>query len=218
MKKRSIVFFAFIAMSINAQAQINSGATDNRSKPQFGLKVGLNYANVYDAKGEEFRADGKFGAAGGFFASIPIGSLIGLQPEVLFSQKGFQATGVIFGSSYEFTRTTNYLDVPLYFAFKPSEFITVLAGPQFSYLMSSKDVFVNGFTTIEQEEEFENDNIRKNTASFSIGADINLKHIVIGARAAWDLFDNKGDGTSSTPRYKNQWVQLTIGYTFYKAG
>jgi len=216
MKKVVAVFLVGTALNFSAQAQDNSGTTDNRSKPQLGLKAGLNFANVYDAEGEEFRADGKFGAAGGVFASIPIGSLIGIQPEVLFSQKGFRATGVILGSSYEYTHTTNYLDIPLYFTFKPSEFITVLAGPQFSYLMSSKDVFVNGFTTIAQEEEFQNDNIRRNTASFSLGADINLKHVVIGARAAWDLFDNKGDGTSSTPRYKNQWVQLTVGYTFFK--
>lgn len=215
MKKVSLVIVAFIALSQFAKAQDNS-STDNRDKFKFGLKAGLNFANVYDEEGEEFRADGKFGAVGGLFAAIPIGTYIGIQPELLISQKGFKATGMLLGTSYEYTHTTNYLDVPVYFAVKPSEFITLLAGPQFSYLASSKDVFGAGENSIEQEQEFENDNIRRNTLSFSAGADITLRHVVIGARASWDLFDNKGDGTSSTPRYKNQWLQFTIGYTFYK--
>jgi len=41
--------------------------------------------------------------------------------------------------------------------------------------------------------------------------DINLNNIVIGARAGWDLFNNNGDGTSTTPRYKNVWAQATVG-------
>ncbi|MGJ8661780.1 MAG: outer membrane beta-barrel protein, partial [Bacteroidota bacterium] len=115
---------------------------------------------------------------------------------------------------YEYKHTTNYLDVPLYFAFKPSEFVTLLLGPQFSYLLSYQDSFTTGTTSILQEQEFQNEDIRKNTLSLSIGADINIEHFVIGARAAWDLQNNKSDGTSTTPRYKNQWLQLTLGYKF----
>ena len=66
----------------------------------------------------------------------------------------------------------------------------------------------------EQEDEFDNENIRKNTLGASLGLDININHFVIGARAAWDLQDNKGDGTSSTPRYKNTWLQATVGFKF----
>jgi hypothetical protein len=36
-----------------------------------------------------------------------------------------------------------------------------------------------------------------------------MNNIVIGARAGWDLLNNKGDGTSTTPRYKNMWYQAT---------
>lgn len=214
MKKASLLFFASIALSLNVSAQENS--IDNREKFQFGLKAGANYSNVYDSEGEEFRADGKIGFAGGVFAAIPIGKYIGIQPEALFSQKGFRGKGTVLGFDYEYKHTSNYLDIPLYFAVKPSEFITVLVGPQFSYLLSSKDVFITDFNTIEQEEEFQNDNIRKNTFSISLGADVNIQHFVISARSSWDFLNNKGDGTSSTPRYKNYWIQLTVGYKFYK--
>lgn len=207
MKKLGIITIAlmFITVSINAQ-------DDNREKIQIGAKIGMNYANVYDSEGEDFNADPKSGIALGAFLSIPIGTYIGIQPEVLLSQKGFSATGRILGFNYDFTRTTNYLDVPIYFAIKPSEFITIVAGPQFSYLLSRKDAFATAVTTIEQEQEFENDDIRKNTLGASLGLDINISHFVIGARAAWDLQNNKGNGTSTTPRYKNTWLQATIGF------
>lgn len=198
----------------NIIAQENE--TDLRKNLTFGLKAGVNYSNVYDSEGEDFNTDPKLGLAAGAFLAIPIGRYLGVQPEFLFSQKGFRATGKILGSTYSLTRTTNYIDVPLFLTFKPSEFISLLAGPQYSYLTNQKDVFENASTSIEQEQEFENDNIRKNTLCFVGGADINLKHIVLSARAGWDVQNNNGDGSSTTPRYKNVWYQATIGYRFYK--
>lgn len=180
----------------------------------FGIKGGANYSNVYDSKGEDFRADGKLGFAAGAFFAIPLGKTIGVQPEFLFSQKGFKATGTILGSPYKFTRTTNHIDVPLLFVIKPVKFVSILAGPQFSYLMKQKDVFQNAYSTIEQEQEFENDEIRKNMLGFVAGIDININQIVVGTRLNFDLTKNAGDGTSTTPRYKNVWFQGTIGYRF----
>ncbi len=209
MKKFGIIAIALTFITINVNAQ-----DEDREKIHIGAKIGMNYANVYDSQGEEFDADPKLGLAAGAFLSIPIGTYIGIQPEVMFSQKGFKATGRFLGADYEFTRTTNYLDIPIYLALKPSEFLTIVAGPQFSYLMSRKDVFKTPFGTAEQEDEFENENIRKNTLGVSLGLDININHFVIGARAAWDLQDNRGDGTSTTPRYKNTWLQATVGLRF----
>lgn len=216
----AIVFtFAFSNSNAQDKSDVKKSAVnksdirnDVREKLMLGVKVGLNYSNVYDAQGEAFRADPKLGFVTGAFLCIPIGKFLGFQPEILFSQKGFIATGSILGSTYSLTRTTNYIDVPLLFALKPSRFISILAGPQYSYLLSQKDVFAIGSTTAEQETEFTNDNIRKNTLCFTGGADITLRHIVISARAGWDVQNNNGNGTSSTPRYKNVWYQLTFGF------
>ena len=208
MKKAILMIFAVACM-----ANMSSAQSDD-DKVRFGVKGGLNYSNVYDEEGEQFEADAKSGFVGGAFLSIPLGKYLGVQPEVLFSQKGFQATGVILGSTYKFTRTTNHIDVPILFAFKPAKFFTLLAGPQYSYLLKQKDVFVNGTTTVEQETEFKNDNIRRNMLGFLGGVDINIDHLVIGARVGWDIVKNNGDGTTTTPRYKNMWYQATVGYRF----
>ena len=207
-----IIVLTLSTFKSNAQG----GITDVRDKFMFGLKVGINYSNVYDSKGEKFNSDPKIGIASGMFLAIPIGKYIGIQPELMISQRGFRATGNILGSPYTITRTTNYIDVPLLFSFKPSEFLTLTAGPQYSYLISQRNVFANATTTILQEQEFENENIRKNTLSFIGGLELTLKHFVFGARVAMDAQNNNGDGTSKTPRYKNIWFQTIVGYRFYR--
>lgn len=212
MKKIILMAVAFTFMMVSAQAQ--DSVSDNRSKLKFGLKIGGNYSNVYDTEGNSFDSDPKFGVVLGGFASIPLGKSLGLQPEVLFSQKGFKATGVLLGSTYDLTRTTNYLDIPLLISIKPIPNLSLLIGPEYSYLLSVKNEFKNGSTTILQEQEFDNDNIRKNTLGFLVGADINIDKLVISGRLGWDLVNNNGDGTSTTPRYKNAWYQFTLGYLF----
>ena len=159
-----------------------SGETDFREDFQMGLKIGANRSNVYASSGDGFQPEGKFGFATGLFASIPVNKYVGVQPEILYSEKGFKATGQILGSSYDFKRTTSYMDVPIFLTLKPSEFITILAGPQYSFLVKQRDEFANAATTIAQEQEFENDNIRKHTFCFSGGVDINVGHIVLAPR------------------------------------
>jgi hypothetical protein len=207
------LFAAFVLMGGTLFAQ---NTTDYRDQFAFGLKLGGNLSNVYDSEGESFQADSKLGLAAGAFVSIPIGTYIGIQPELLIAQKGFKATGSILGSSYSLARTTTWIDVPVLFAFKPSEFFTLVAGPQFSYLLKQKTVFENATTTIAQEQEFENESIRKYTLGMTGGADLTMKQFVVSGRAGIDLFKNNGDGSTTTPRYKNVWYQLTIGYRFYK--
>ncbi|MFN6084886.1 MAG: hypothetical protein ACK476_08160 [Fluviicola sp.] len=78
--------------------------------------------------------------------------------------------------------------------------------------MNQKDVYTFGSNSTDQEQLFENDNIRKNILGFVVGVDIIVQSVVVSARGAWDFQRNNGDGSSTTPRYKNQWVQLTIGF------
>jgi len=206
MKRLLFTTIAITALICTVVAQ-----DDSRGKLHIGAKAGINYSNIYDAETEEMNADAKVGYVFGGFVHIPLGTLFGLQPEVLFSQRGFQGEGTFLGNNYELTRTTNYIDVPLLLAVKPTEIISILAGPQFSYLLSQKDVFSNSTLTFEQEDEFKNENIRKNTMCFIGGADFNLAPVVLGMRVGWDLKENLGDGTSTTPRYKNVWLQATVG-------
>ncbi|HTO16780.1 MAG TPA: porin family protein [Edaphocola sp.] len=214
MKKTLLITTIFLSLAAVASAQEDQ--IDNRETFQIGAKIGGTYSNVYNAKGDKFEADPKLGLTVGGFVMIPLGKYFGVQPEIGITQKGFKGSGNILGSAYSFKRTSTFLEVPIFFAIKPSEFITILAGPQYSYLIHSKYKFENSAFSGAQEDEFKLDNIRKNILGFALGVDINLKHLVLGGRVGWDLQNNKGDGTSSTPKYKNVSGQLTIGYKIYK--
>ena len=213
MKKTILIIAAIIAMINISKAQ--DKGTDGREILQLGAKIGTNYSNVYDAQGQDFVADPKFGLVFGGFIAIPIGKYIGVQPELLYSQKGFKATGSLLGYNYEYKRTTSYVDIPILFQLKPSQFLTVVAGPQYSYLVSQKNEFTSTIYSDAQEQQFNNDNVRKNILCFIGGVDVNLNHFVLGVRAGWDLTQNNGDGTSTTPRYKNVWYQFTLGYSIF---
>lgn len=209
--KKIILFFAII-MTFGTFSKAQDNEIDNRDEFQIGARVGLSRSNVYDSKGEEFNADPKFGFTGGLFLKIPFGKYLGIHPEVNFTQKGFKASGRILGSVYTLERTTNFFEIPLLVELKPIAFISLLAGPQFSYLLKQRDEFTSLLVNYEQEQEFSQDKINKNILGFVVGLDINLKHIVLSGRVGWDIQNNRGDGTSSTPRYKNISTQVTIGY------
>lgn len=221
--KTMLIALGFVGYSVmnigNASAQ-NSGSNwdrsnsemDTRKRPSFGIKAGVNRSNVWDEQGQDFQADAKTGFVGGAFLSIPFTTLIGFQPEILLSQKGLQGSGTLLTIPYTFSRTTTYLDVPLLVQIKPLKAFTVVFGPQYAYLLSERNTYSFGGNNTVLQEEFDNDNIRKNTLGFLIGADFNADHVVLSGRAGWDFLNNNGDGTSTTPRYKNQWLQVTLGF------
>ena len=211
--KKIILAIIVVALMVNLSSA-QEEPLDLRGKVTFGLKAGVNLSNVYDSQGEEFDSEAKIGFAGGAFLAIPLGKYLGIQPEVLYSQKGFKATGSVLGSDYEFKRNTNYLDVPLLIAVKPSSTITLLAGPQFSWLLDGKYDFENKILSGELGQEFDNEDVRENTLCLTGGIDFTLDNIVISGRAGWDLKENNKDGTSDTPRYKNAWIQATFGFRF----
>jgi hypothetical protein len=193
-------------------ASAQDTTSDDRDQMRFGFKAGANFSNVYDEEGQDFVADGKVGVAAGVFAQIPFGKLFGFQPEAIYSQKGFKAKGSVLGFNYDYTRTSTYLDIPLLFQVKPSSYFTIVAGPQFSYLLETKNEFNNTSSTVE--EDINGDNYKKNIFGFVIGADANFNNLVLSGRLGWDISKSDADGNSEKPRYKNQVIQVTLGYRF----
>lgn len=213
--KKSLVLLCLIgfALSNNLQAQTETVTqSDSRRLWNFGVKAGINSANVWDEESQNFNANRKLGLVFGTFVSLPFGSLFGFQPELLIAQKGFKGSGVLLGTAYSYTRTTTHIDIPLQFQVKPSELVTIVIGPQISYLIYQKDVYTFGANSTAQEQEFDREDLRKSTLGFTAGVDVNILRLVASGRLGYDFQNNNADGTSTTPRYKNHWLQLTLGY------
>lgn len=204
---------AFALLSATAVAQTTTSTTnepynmDAREELKVGIKAGINYSNVYSESGDDYVADGKVGFAGGVFVSIPLSQLIGIQPELLYSQKGFKTEGTFFDGKV----TSNHLDLPVHLQIKPTENISLLVGPQLSYLLSTK-YEIDGLSLVD-EEDLEDENNRA-TFGISAGVDFTIQNFLISARGSWDLSKFNKDNSTSDINYKNQLFQITLGYRF----
>lgn len=165
----------------------------------FGLKLGATISNTFDSESSSFSENAKVGYAGGVFAHIPFTEFLGLQPEVMVVQRGFIGNGTFLGSEYRLDRTLTYVDVPLMVAVRFTPSITLLAGPQYSYLMNQKDAYSSGSTTFTDETEFSDRTLDESNLSFTGGVDVDMDPLVIGLRTGWDT---------------KSWYQLSIGFHF----
>lgn len=213
MKLYIIILMICILLPFTMQSQI---ANETQENFYFGVKAGLNISNIYDTKAEDFAADYKAGFVGGLFFKIPIGNFIGFQPEILYAQKGYNASGQTEGNNfYTYSRTTTHIDIPLLLQLKPFSTFSLVVGPQYSYMIYKKETFKSNSLTTVEENEIKNNNLRKNIFGAVVGADVYVfKRVTISGRVGWDLQDNKGNGTSVFPRYRNTWYQVTFGFRF----
>ncbi|MEX0648902.1 MAG: porin family protein [Balneolaceae bacterium] len=203
---RESLFIVLLCLGFTGSVAAQTSEQDEFSL-KAGLKVGFNNSNVWDERDHEAVADSKIGLAGGMFLFIPVGNVIGLQPELLISQKGYRHSYDFSGSSYFFRRTATYLDIPLQVFINPGELFTLVAGPQYSYLLHQKDR--HNYDESSQPE-FDIGNVRQSSFGFTGGVDFEFKQFVFSFRLMWDLLEHDGD--SSTPRYRNQSAQFTVGY------
>lgn len=209
MKAKYLILTLFLASA--AGTTKIAAQEDLRDQLGMGLKIGANSANVYDTKSEDFDNEARLGLAFGGYLSIPLGKVVGIQPEIMYSQKGYKATGSILIADYEYTRKTDYIDVPLQLQIKPASFVTILVGPQYSFLIKKGYDFESGSITSNQQKEIEDVDIRNNILGAVVGVDFNISRLVLSGRVSWDLQHNDGEGTSVSPRYKNVVAQATLG-------
>ncbi|MBB5648673.1 hypothetical protein HDE70_005017 [Pedobacter cryoconitis] len=131
---------------------------------------------------------------------------------MLYSQKGYKLTS----SLGELRQTTSFIDVPILASFRLGSSFNIVAGPQVSFLLSTKNKFDNGFGTVEQTNvEKDSDRFKKSLVGGLIGFryDINEKFDIHG-RYALDFQKNNENGTSSTPEFRNQVFSVGVGIKF----
>jgi hypothetical protein len=192
----------FVATAASAQDRI-----------KFGVKAGVNLSDIIKGDGNNnFDTKVKTGFNAGVTVEIPLIAGLAFTPEVLYSQKGYKLTSSI----GEFRQTTSFIDVPILASFRLGSSFNIVAGPQVSFLLSTKNKFINGYGTVEQTNvENDSDRFKKSLVGGVIGFryDVNDKFDIHG-RYALDFQKNNENGTSSTPEYRNQVFSLGVGVKF----
>lgn len=168
---RKLIIFCLFAFPTFLTAQL-----------ELGFRAGLNMSEASDLRatnGDLLEAAKLNGINAGVFANIQLGSIVALQPEVTFSQKGFTATWDSSDSSS--TLNTSYLDMPLMieagFAMGKNFRVFANAGPNVSYLIKAEEEFYNSMNgeTTTTEYNFDVESLERLDVGINFGGGISLK-------------------------------------------
>jgi predicted porin len=188
-----------------------AGAANAQSPVRFGLKAGVNIANIIDNNGDNtYQSQAKTGFNVGVTADIKLIDVLAFTPEIVYSQKGYKETS---GNS-ELKRTTNFIDIPILASIRLASPLNLVVGPQVSFLMSTSDKYTNnsGSVTINNNDS---DNFKKSLLGGVIGLRYDLSNnIDVHGRYAIDFQKNNENGTTQTPEFKNQVWAFGLGYKF----
>lgn len=152
---------------------------------QFGVKAGVNFANVrFDPEPDEDGFERRTGFAGGLFVVVPMSDRIAFQGEALFSQKGTSFSG----NGGEGTLELDYLDVPLLVRVgsrsSGETSFHAFAGPSVGLKLRS-----NLTATFEGETEDEDidDDVEAVDFGLVVGAGLDFGRFTVDGRYAWGL-------------------------------
>ena len=206
------IFFAFtILVASMSVAQAQSGV---------GIRVGANLSNLEGDLQNEDRFENKIGFHAGLTYNIPVvGEFFSVQPELLYSNKGFKNSDedfTLLGNTYRREGNTNYnyLDLPILAKIKAGP-LYFEAGPQASYLLSVNNktkVYMNDELQDSNTTQIDRDQMKKFEIGYAAGVGIGTPMgISVGVRYNSDfskLLDN------NEAQIYNDVFMLTLGYTF----
>lgn len=175
MKKQTkflFLFLIFTSVSIYTFAQ-SSG---------FGAKGGLNLSNMTVEGNNDSNL--KAGFHVGVFNKIGISESFSIQPELLYSAKGFKYNydeSAIADGETKFN--LNYIDVPVKLVFNLSRDFEFQLGPYFSYLAGANvdtDAEVLEFFNIDSTDELDRENFNAFEFGLTGGLGFTLDPLVLG--------------------------------------
>lgn len=118
----------------------------------YGLKTGANWATIENTTAQNPFVKAKsyrFAYHAGIFFQVPFAQKWEVQPELMYSGKGYHIGSNTLTISPGTIRT-NYIAAPVLVAFTPVSNLRLLTGPEFAYLLSGK--FISGSETIDLQK------------------------------------------------------------------
>jgi hypothetical protein len=217
---------AFLAAALLTGAALTAAPAAHAQGIRLGLKAGANYSNLAGDVTDEDRYKSKFGPHGGLMLNIGLldDGFLSLQPELLYSQKGFKYADTEFtllGDKYKYTGKVNfnYLDVPVLFKIN-ADGLFFEAGPQIGYLLSVKDdvKFTKNGNVVNSSENYSDlDNVNRVELGYAAGLGFQAESgPMIGLRYNGSLTDFAKDGYQGNDfkNARNSAFQLYLGYMF----
>jgi hypothetical protein len=181
---------------------------------KLGLRAGVNLANyagegrkvIETSNGQDVKT--LVGFHGGLTLNAPLTSdnFFSLQPELLYSQKGFRMEG----DGKKYTARLHYVDLPL-LARINADGLIFEAGPQLSYLAARKDKqevagTISEFDKIDDYNRFDIGYVAGVGYQFSSGPSVTIRY-------NGGLSSIMKDAPSER-KTRNSVIQFSVGYVF----
>jgi hypothetical protein len=182
---------------------------DDFLRPSVGIEAGLSVANTVSSYNGNYGTNGILGFNAGLVAEIPLAYPLSFEPEVFYSQKGYEANTV----DGTLTQRNSYIDIPLLAKFRLVRGFNFLVGPQINVPIASTTTFNNGFNTSSETSYSDGRNNSYIAGVLGFSIDLN-PNVDIHARYVLDLSSNTQDANSPIPDYRNQVWQFGIGIKF----
>lgn len=179
-----------------------------------GLKAGANFSNIDGSKSVADNYKGKAGFHGGAFVLFKIAK-IGIQPEVLFSKQG--STYKVDTENYE--ANYDYINVPVIIKIYLPVGLNFQVGPQFGFLtggdVEAFSTSSSAKTTYAAKDLYDGADL---SVAVGLGWDLPFGLTIDGRYNFGVKSNTNGDATAEAPDFKNQVIQLSVGYKIFKFG
>jgi len=200
---KSLKIFVTGLLFFGASAMYAQNEADNSSdrSPSFGVKGGVNFANVIgnDIEDTESRTNFHVGVVG----ELPLADIFSLQAEVLYSGQGFTAKNPGFLGADEIEYKLDYINVPVLAKVYLFKGFSLEAGPQFGFKVNEK-------IEVDGEESDELDEVKD--FEFAVAGGLTFQ-TDMGLFASGRYNYGFSDLVSDTDT-RNSVFQISIGYKF----
>ncbi len=175
----------------------------------FGVKGGVNFTNMTSDGFDDTNSRTGFNV--GLLAEIPVGDRFSVQPEVLYSTQGTEATRNFAGTTYTGEYQLDYVQVPLLAKFYLIDGLAIEAGPSFNFLADEKYDLKSGNIDYEQDSEM--------ASTFEFGGALGASYkfnngFFIDGRYVQGFTDAFDSDSFDEDAIKNNGFQLGVGFEF----
>lgn len=193
----SVLFFAG---STSLLAQMTDG------KPRFGLKLGVNGANLYDDANAKDKKS-RIGITGGAFAQIPFAKgRMSVRPELLFATKGGTFDFNLFNPDIKLS----YVELPISIEYRLLGFVNLHAGMHAS-LLATAEGKIEGLPI-----SFDKDDFEKFDYGWHLGGGLDFGGLGLHLRVSRGLMEIAKESTllDYVGELKNSAWAVTLSYGF----
>lgn len=175
----------------------------------YGVRAGLNLSN-FEGDGNQ---DNKIGFHAGFMMDYPVHSLIRIQPELTYTQRGNHSEVKLLGTTIKTDNLLHYVELPIFLkasiALASDNFkVEPYVGPELRYLVKGTKKIKGGSN--ESSGDYDKDDINAFDYGVGFGLDFRInRDMLLGARYSMGMAEVFKNANS-----KNTAIMVNLGYSY----